>query len=89
MLESVVIGLVVAAAALYAVWALLPAVTRRGLALRGVHALGGPDAPGIAGKLAGRLQKLAQARAGGCSECPAATLTPAERAGRKSRPDGS
>lgn len=88
MLESVVIGLVVAAAALYAVWALLPAVTRRGLALRGARALGGPTAPGVAGKLAGRLQKLAQARAGGCSECPAATLTPAERAARTSRTDG-
>lgn len=87
MLESAAIGLIVAVAALYAVWALLPAVTRRRLALRVADALGGPTASGVAGKLAGRLQKLAQARTGGCSECPAATLTPAERAGRRSPPD--
>ena len=87
MLESVVIGSIVAVAAIYAVWALMPAVTRRRLALRGAQALGGPSAPGIAGKLAGRLQQLAQARAGGCSDCPAATLTPAERAARKTQQD--
>ncbi len=83
MLESLVIGVVVLVAALYAVWALMPASTRRNLAMRWSHALGGPSAPGVAGQLAARLQKLAKVRAGGCSECPAATLTPAERSQRK------
>jgi hypothetical protein len=80
MLESILVVLIVAAAAAYAVWALMPVSTRRSVALTCSRALGGPGAPGIGGKLAGVLQKLAQAPAGGCSDCPAATLTPAERA---------
>jgi predicted amidohydrolase len=84
MLESLLVGAIVLVAACYAVWALLPATTRRQLALKGVHALGGPAAPGMPGTVARQLQKLAQGRAGGCSECPAATLTPAERRGKGS-----
>ncbi|HET7204602.1 MAG TPA: hypothetical protein VFI92_14660 [Steroidobacteraceae bacterium] len=80
MLESLLIGLIVVVAAAYAVWALLPVSTRRNLALKGAHALGGPGAPGVAGKAAGLLQRIARTPAGGCSDCPAATLTPAERA---------
>jgi hypothetical protein len=79
MVESLLIGLIVLAAAGYAVWALLPVSTRRRLALRGVETLGGPGAPGVAGRTAGLLQKIASAPGGGCSDCPAATLTPAER----------
>jgi hypothetical protein len=79
MAESLLIGLIVLLAAGYAVWALLPVSTRRRLALRGAHGLGGAGAPGVAGKVARVLQKIASAPAGGCSDCPAATLTPAER----------
>lgn len=85
MLESVVVGLIVLAAAVYAVWSLLPASTRSKLAMRAAQALGGPAAPGAAGRLAGRLLKFANAKSGGCSDCPAATLTPAERARREDR----
>ncbi len=80
MLESMVIGLIVAVAAGYAAWALMPASTRRNLALKAARALGGPGAPSLAGKTAAVLQKIAKAPAGGCADCPAATLTPAERA---------
>lgn len=80
MLESLLVGLIVAVAAVYAVWALLPVVTRRGLALRGAQALGGADARGARARVAAWLLRLAHAPKGGCSECPAATLTPAERA---------
>lgn len=80
MLESLLVAMIVVAAAGYAVWALLPVSTRRNLALKGVHALGGPGAPGVAGRAAGLLLRIAKAPAGGCSDCPAATLTPAERA---------
>ena len=80
MLESIFVALIVVAAAGYAVWALTPVSTRRNVALRSARALGGPGAPGIGGKIASVLQKLAQAPGGGCSDCPAATLTPAERA---------
>lgn len=85
MLESLLIGLIVVVAAAYAVWALMPVSTRRSLALRGAHALGGPGAPGVAGKAVGVLQKIAKAPASGCSDCPAATLTPAERAKRQQK----
>jgi hypothetical protein len=79
MLESIFVALIVVAAAAYAVWALMPVSTRRNLALKGAQALGGPGAPGVAGKAAGVLQRVAKAPGGGCSDCPAATLTPAER----------
>jgi hypothetical protein len=87
MLESMLVGVIVLVAALYAVWAMLPAPTRRRFVLKVAQALGGPTAPGAAGKVAGQLQKVAQARAGGCSDCPAATLTPAERASRQAPDD--
>ena len=87
-LETILVSVIVLVAAAYAVWALMPAPTRRSLALKGAHALGGPQAPGIGGRIAGLLQRLAKARSGGCSDCPAATLTPAERAQQgRQKPD--
>jgi len=83
MLESMLVGLIVVVAAGYAVWALTPAVPRNRFALRLAHGLGGAEAPGLRGRAAMWLQKLAQAPAGGCSDCPANTLTPAERAQKK------
>jgi hypothetical protein len=87
MLESILVGLIVLVAALYAAWALMPPLTRRNVALRICALLGGPTAPGLTGRIAARLQKAADAKAGGCGDCPAATLTPAERA-EKQAPDG-
>jgi hypothetical protein len=83
MIESMLVGLIVVAATLYAVWALTPAAARNRLALRIAHALGGPEAPGVRGRVASWLQRLARAPVGGCSDCPANTLTPAERAQQK------
>jgi hypothetical protein len=83
MLESILVGLIVAAATGYAGWALTPAVSRNRLAARLAHGLGGPEASGLRGRLASWLQRLARAPAGGCSDCPANTLTPAERAQQK------
>jgi hypothetical protein len=80
MLESVLVGLIVLGAAGYALWALMPVATRRSLAQRAAAALGGPSTPGPAGKVAAWLLRVAKAPGGGCSDCPAATLTPAERA---------
>jgi hypothetical protein len=87
MLESILVGLIVLVAALYAAWALIPALTRRNIALRISALLGGPTTPGLSGRIAARLQQAAQAKAGGCADCPAATLTPAERAERQARDD--
>ena len=81
MLESILIAIIVGIAAVYAVWALLPAPSRRNVATRLARALGGPNAPGVAGQIAASLQRTSQSSCG-CSDCPAATLTPAERARR-------
>lgn len=80
MLESMLVGLIVVAAAGYALWALTPAVSRNRLAARLALGLGGAEAPGLRGTAAAWLQKLAKAPVGGCGDCPANKLTPAERA---------
>jgi hypothetical protein len=85
MLESLLVGLIVVMAAGYAAWAITPAVSRNRLVLRLAHRLGGPAAPGLRGSAATWLQKRAKAPAGGCSDCPANTLTPAERAPKDNR----
>lgn len=86
MLESLFVALIVLAAAAYAAYALLPSTTRRNLALRAARTLGGPQAAGVSGRLSSTLQRIAKTRAGGCSDCPAAGLTPAERAGGPKQP---
>jgi len=83
MLESILVGLIVVAATAYAAWALTPAVSRNRFAARLAHGLGGPEASGVRGRVATWLQRLAKAPAGGCSDCPANTLTPAERVQQK------
>ena len=79
MLESILVGLIVVAATVYAAWALTPAVSRNCFALRLAHGLGGPEASGLRGRVAAWLQRLAKAPVSGCGDCPANTLTPAER----------
>jgi hypothetical protein len=80
MLESMFVGLIVVAATGYAAWALTPAGSRKRFALRLARSLGGPGAQGLRGRAASFLFRIANAPAGGCSDCPANTLTPAERA---------
>ena len=74
MLESLLIALIVAAAALYALWALTPASVRNGFALRMAQSLGGPEHPGMRGRLAATLLRLAKSSGGGCSDCSAAKI---------------
>ena len=83
MLESILVGLIVAAATAYAAWALTPAVSRNRFAARLAQGLGGPAAAGVRGRVASWLQRLAKAPVGGCSDCHANTLTPAERVQQK------
>jgi hypothetical protein len=83
MLESIFVGLIVVAATGYAAWALTPAASRNRLAVRLAQRLGGAEAPGVRGLVATWLKRLAKAPVGGCNDCPANTLTPAERAQRK------
>jgi hypothetical protein len=84
MLESLLIALIVVAAALYAAWALTPASVRNGFVLRLVQALGGAAQPGMRGRLAAALQRLAKSSGGGCSDCSAAKLHPPPGADRRS-----
>ncbi len=79
MFESILVGLIVVAATVYAAWALTPAVSRNRFALRLAHGLGGQESSGLRGRMATWLHRLAKAPAGGCGDCPANTLTPAER----------
>ncbi len=85
-MQALVVSVIVLVAAIYAVWALLPAPTRHGLALRLASQLGGSAQSGWRGRVAARLELLANARKGGCADCPAHLATPAERAQRKSTP---
>lgn len=74
MLESLLIALIVAVASMYAVWALAPASLRRRVALRLSQSLGGSASPGMRGRVAAMLQRLAKSPGGGCSDCSAAKL---------------
>jgi hypothetical protein len=87
MLESLLIALIVIAAALYAAWALTPASVRNGGVLRLVRALGGTESPGIRGRMAAALQRLAKSSGGGCSDCSAAKLHPPPGTDKRSPPN--
>jgi hypothetical protein len=85
MLESLLVGVIVVAAAAYAAWAFTPAVTRNRLATRAAAALGGQDASGLRGWLATHLRRIGATAAGGCSACASNLQTPAERTARGDR----
>jgi len=76
MLEAVLVGLIVLAAALYATWTLLPASVRLRLAQR-VGQWG--RKPGRAGWLqrgSMAVESAARKRAGACSDCSAVQADP-------------
>jgi hypothetical protein len=87
LLESLLIALIVTAAALYAAWALTPGSVRSGFVLRLVQALGGAGQPGIRGRLAATLQRLAKSSGSGCSDCSAAKLHPPPGTDRRPPPN--
>jgi alkylhydroperoxidase family enzyme len=82
MLQTLLVGLIVIGAAVYSAWALMPATTRRRLALKGAQLAGGTSTSGWRGRVARVLSELAQASGGGCDDCTAHESTPAERAAR-------
>jgi hypothetical protein len=84
-MQNLFVVAIVVAAALYAVWALLPVTTRHSLAGKAARALGGSRQSGLRGRVARRLQGIADAPARGCSDCPAHIATPAERARKADR----
>ena len=84
-MQDALVPVIVMVAAAYAAWALMPASLRRSLALRTARTIGGEDQPGLRGRIAKRLLRVANAPARGCSDCPANVATPAERAGEADR----
>jgi len=77
--QTLIVVVVVAVAFAYAAWVLAPASLRRRFVMAVERALGGSAAPGMRGKLAARLTRVAAKTGGGCSDCAANVLTPAER----------
>jgi antibiotic biosynthesis monooxygenase (ABM) superfamily enzyme len=74
--QALIVGLIVLAAAAYAVWALLPAALRLRLA-QGIGAWG--RKPGRAAWLtraSTAVERAARARMGGCSDCSAVQAAP-------------
>jgi len=84
-MQNFLVIMIVIVAALYMVWALLPVTTRHSLARKAARAFGGSEQPGLPGRVAARLQRIANAPARGCSDCPAHLATPAERARKADR----
>lgn len=82
MLESLLVGLIVAAATVYAAWALTPRSTRNRWAVQAATALERDGSDGSRAWLAARLRALAKAPASGCNACSSHEATPAERASR-------
>ena len=82
MWQTIVVGLIVLSAALYAAWVLLPAALRLRLAQSLAAAARRRGAPGGIVRLAGTVERAARRRLGGCSDCGAiqtATKAPRDR----------
>mgnify|MGYP001167376628 CR=1 FL=1 len=76
MLEAILVGLIVLAAALYATWTLLPAAVRLRLAQRCGDWGRRPGRAGWLQRASMAVESAARKRAGGCTDCSAAQATP-------------
>jgi hypothetical protein len=83
MWQAIVVGLIVAVAALYAGWTLLPAQLRLRLAQRIATWAHRSGRPAWLGRAAAVIEKAARARLGGCSDCSAVQADPPARPSRK------
>lgn len=72
MLEGLIVGAIVAFAAAYAVWALVPATVRLRAAQRFAAWVRSSHGPGWLFRVASGLELAARSRIGGCSDCSAA-----------------
>lgn len=71
MWQKIVVGLIVLAAATYAIWALLPAQSRLRLAQRLAAAAQRAGRPSWLVRTATAFERAANSRLGGCSDCSA------------------
>jgi hypothetical protein len=76
MWQAIVVGLIVLAAAVYATWAMLPAVLRLRLAQRCVAWTAPPGRPDWLRRAAAAIERAARLRLGGCSDCGAVQAAP-------------
>jgi hypothetical protein len=84
-LQTLIVIAVVGIAFIYAAWSLGPSSLRRRIAARLATLLGGTEARGLRGRVANRMAIIAAKPGGGCNDCPANVLTPAERGSRAKR----
>lgn len=76
MLEAILVGLIVLAAALYATWTLLPATVRLRLAQRCGEWGRRPGRAGWLLRASTAVESAARRRAGACSDCSAVQSGP-------------
>jgi hypothetical protein len=76
MWQTVVAGLIVLAAAVYAMWALMPAVLRLRLTERLAASARRAGRPRWLVRATAALERVARQGAGGCSHCSAAQAEP-------------
>ena len=76
MWQTVIAGLIVLAAAVYALWTLMPAVLRLRLTQRLAASAGRAGRPMWLVRTTAALERVARRRAGGCSECGAVQAEP-------------
>jgi hypothetical protein len=83
MWESILVGLIVLAAVLYAIWRMLPA----GLRLRTAHHIGEwgrrPGRPAWLQRASTALEAAARGGVGACSDCSAVQAEPSAHSSRK------
>lgn len=76
MWEAILVGLIVVAAALYAVWRLLPAAVRLRAARQFVVWAGHPGRPEWLRRVSTSVESAARRGAGACSDCSAVQSSP-------------
>ena len=75
--QAIVAGLIVLTAAVYAIWALMPAALRLRLARRFAAAARRIGRPAWLVRAVGAIERNAQRSLGGCGDCSAASAAPA------------
>jgi hypothetical protein len=82
MLEAILVGLIVLAAALYTTWTLLPAAVRLRLAQRCGEWGRRPGRAGWLQRASTAVETAARRRAGACGDCSAVQSSPKAPSGR-------
>jgi hypothetical protein len=74
--EALLVGAIVVVAAGYSAWALLPGAARLRIAQSAAAWGRRPGRPAWLGRITARIERVARAKVGGCSECSAVQDAP-------------